>query len=128
MNHLTVRATAILSFLIILMMGAVVSNQANPPIILGGPYSPGMVVVGTDLTLSISLSGDRPMSFEWQFNGVAIPGQFNETLYFRNVTYTNAGSYRVIVRNAAGSATSEAVEVTVAPFGLYISTREVFLS
>ena len=48
------------------------------------------------------------MQYQWQFNGVDIPGATNATLTLTNVQATDEGSYRVLIRNIAGSVTSDA--------------------
>ena len=51
-------------------------------------------------------TGARPLSYQWQFNGVNLPGATRQVLTFTNAFATNAGQYRVIVTNGWGVAIS----------------------
>jgi hypothetical protein len=46
------------------------------------------------------------LNYEWQTNGVAIPGATNQTLVLTNLQAYNAGAYSVVVMNSYGSVTS----------------------
>ena len=53
------------------------------------------------------------MSYQWQFNGVAIAGATGTNLPLANLQPTNSGVYKVVVSNPAGSAISVAATLTV---------------
>ncbi|MGZ4963234.1 MAG: immunoglobulin domain-containing protein, partial [Limisphaerales bacterium] len=46
------------------------------------------------------------LSYQWQFNGADLPGATNGTFVITNVQFANAGTYDMVVSNAAGTATS----------------------
>ncbi len=65
--------------------------------------------------------GDHTLSFQWQFNGLNIPGAATNQLG-TNFTYTlpsvgpaNGGNYTVVITNAAGGITSAIVTLSVNP-------------
>lgn len=59
------------------------------------------------VTFAVSaLSFNPPLSYQWRFNGVDIPGATGSSLSFTNVQLTNAGSYTVAVMDSIGAVTS----------------------
>jgi gliding motility-associated-like protein len=58
---------------------------------------------------SLTLSASNGTSYQWQYNGVDIPGATNATL-----AATQAGSYTVLVSNGTCSSTSIATVLTIA--------------
>ncbi len=77
----------------------------SPPNITQQPVGQA-VLGGANVTFSVSASGTAPMSYFWQKNDVNIGGLGGASLSLTNVTRTNSGTYRVVVTNALGSATS----------------------
>lgn len=75
--------------------------------------SPTLVVEGSPITLSVSVSSLAPVSYQWRKNGVAIAGATSASLVLPSPTSSDSGSYDVVVSNAAGSSTSTAIPVTV---------------
>ena len=69
--------------------------------------------VGVGSTLALTASVANAERYQWQRNGVAIPGATSSTLVVNNVTGLNAGSYTVRVENAVGNLTSAPVSVNV---------------
>lgn len=68
---------------------------------------------GGSAYFSVVTSGTRPMSYQWQRNGVNIVGATYEWLAIYNLGAADAGSYTVTVSNAAGTVTSAAATLTV---------------
>lgn len=89
-----------------------VLEVATEPSITQSPTDQ-IVTEGHVATLSVSASGTPPLSFQWQFGEQDIPKATNATLTLPSVTGANAGSYRVVVRNMAGSTNSAAAHLTV---------------
>ena len=83
-----------------------------PPVITQQPLS-GTNVLGTDASFSVAGSGTPAPTYEWQLNGTAIPGATSSSLLRSAVTYGDAGSYRVVLSNVAGSVTSAVATLTV---------------
>ncbi|HZZ20398.1 MAG TPA: PQQ-binding-like beta-propeller repeat protein [Opitutaceae bacterium] len=69
--------------------------------------------VGGSLTLSVSATGPGALSYQWNFNGSAIPGATGATYSVSTVTSADAGSYTVTVTSAGSSVTSAPATVTV---------------
>ena len=87
----------------------------EPPLV---QYSPTNLTVTVRQPAFFSVGGG-PGTYQWQRNGVDIPGA---TQYFHTFVAqaADAGArYRAVLRNAAGSATSESAQLTVldAPTG-----------
>ena len=62
---------------------------------------------------TVGVSGTPPLSYQWQSNGNPLPGATNATLILANVLPSQAGEYRVEVRNRAGVALSQPATLTV---------------
>jgi formylglycine-generating enzyme required for sulfatase activity/sugar lactone lactonase YvrE len=95
--------------------GAVDQPPAWPPTIVQQPQGQS-VAAGSRVTLSVSARGESPLRYQWQFQGVNIPGATNQTLSFEDVNYSRQGRYTVIVSNREGSVQSAEVQVTVRPW------------
>ena len=68
---------------------------------------------GSNVTLSVATAGTSPLSYQWLFNGVNIPGQTNSACQLASVSAAQAGYYTLIVSNAFGA-------VTIAPVYLAV--------
>ena len=88
------------------------SSVATAPSITTQPQS-FTVAVGATANFLVGVSGDAPLAYFWSFNTNTPVGGNSNTLALVNVQTTNAGSYRVIVTNSAGTATSSAATLTV---------------
>ncbi len=71
------------------------------------------VTAGANVTFTVAASGTAPLSYQWQKDSVNLAGATSATLTLSSVTSANAGSYRAVVSNSAGSATSAAATLTV---------------
>jgi glucose/arabinose dehydrogenase/regulation of enolase protein 1 (concanavalin A-like superfamily) len=71
---------------------------------------------GQPATFSVSASGTAPLSYQWRKDNVNITGANASTYTIASAQAANAGSYQVIVTNAAGTATSQAATLTVTSF------------
>jgi hypothetical protein len=71
--------------------------------------------LGTVVTLSAAASGDGPIDYRWQRNGVDVAGARSATLYLPSLQPDQLGSYSVIVSNAGGSVASTPVAVNFPP-------------
>ncbi len=71
------------------------------------------VNVGDTATFSVTATGTDPLSYQWKKDGANVNGATGATLILGNVQPSNAGSYSVVVSNAAGSVTSAAATLTV---------------
>jgi hypothetical protein len=69
--------------------------------------------LGEAVKLQTVTSGTLPISYQWQFNDVDLPGETGDVLEIARVTFEQAGAYRVIATNDYGTATSDEAELTV---------------
>ncbi len=79
--------------------------------------SPGSLVVpaATNVVFSIAAVGSQPMSYQWLFNGTAIPGATAPQYSISDVQSWNAGNYQALVANGFGSVTSSPASLGVTP-------------
>src|SRR5207248_666152 len=74
---------------------------------------------GTDAIFSVTAIGTQPLSYQWQFNGAnlvngnQLTGATSPTLSLGYVLPANAGSYSVLVSNAAGIISSAPANLQV---------------
>jgi hypothetical protein len=64
------------------------------------------ILFGDPYTLSVSVAGTRPFTFQWKKDGVDLPGETSRTLAFESTTPGNSGTYSVTISNGAGTTTS----------------------
>lgn len=88
--------------------------QTAAPTIVNHPLSQ-TIMETSPVTFDVSASGVG-LSYQWQFNNVNIAGANAASYTIASITNANAGSYRVIVTNTAGSTTSNPALLTVTPF------------
>lgn len=87
----------------------------DPPAITAQPQA-ATVADGSSATFSVSTTGGAPLSFQWQRNGVAIPGATSASYTTSPLNLADSRSaFRVTVSNAVGSVTSQTVAVQVNP-------------
>ncbi len=90
------------------------SIVAIGPIITTQPRSQS-VTVGTTAQFSVTATGTPALTYQWRLNNGAIAGATSSTFTLSNAQFTDAGSYTVVVTNAAGSVTSLPATLTVNP-------------
>lgn len=73
-----------------------------------------LLAVGAPLFLSVTATGSAPLKYQWLKNKVAIRGATAPYFYVAKVALAYGGEYACVAKNAAGSATSTAVQVGVA--------------
>jgi glucose/arabinose dehydrogenase len=72
------------------------------------------VTIGQSVMFSVTASGSPPLSYQWQRNGVDIPGATSSSYTLPLALPTDDGArFRVRVTNGAGSATSNEAVLTV---------------
>jgi hypothetical protein len=59
--------------------------------------------------------GQKPLTYQWQFEGKNLPGETFPMLALDYVTTNQAGHYQVWITNAAGVISSDIVNLTVTP-------------
>jgi hypothetical protein len=81
-----------------------------PPIITAQPTNQRVCSGGV---LTLSVIANFAASYQWSFNGAAIPGATNSTYSVPGATSADHGNYSVTVTNALGSVTSTVASVVV---------------
>ena len=85
-----------------------------PPSILAQPQDQ-TATAGANVSFIVAASGSSPLSYQWQLNSAPIAGATASSLVVTNLQDTQAGTYRVVVSNPFGSATSSNAQLTVLP-------------
>jgi sugar lactone lactonase YvrE len=85
---------------------------APPPIILIQPADQ-TVAAGQPISLNVSAESLLPVSYQWQKDGVAVPGATRATLSLTNLQPNQGGAYVVTVANGSGQVVSRPAAVTV---------------
>ena len=89
-----------------------VTVPGETPIITADPQS-AAVAQGENVSFAVTATGQQPLSYQWRFNGAPIGGAVGSSYQILNAQPSHAGSYDVVVSNAAGSTTSAAATLTV---------------
>jgi hypothetical protein len=106
---------------------ALVRILPSAPVILANPVSL-MVGASSNATFSVVAQGSSTLSYQWLLNNSPLAGATVNQLLLTNVQATNAGSYSVVISNAAGVVTSSAATLTVTPVLPYFVTQPVGLT
>lgn len=91
---------------------AVALRVLVPPTIQTQPSSV-KIDPGANASFTVVAVGDAPLSYQWQKNGINLPGQTGTGLTINNVTAADAGNYTVVVENPGGAATSSRASLTL---------------
>ena len=99
--------------------GSVTSNGAvltvqTAPVITSQPSST-TVAAGANATFTVTATGNPSPTYQWRKDGANISGATSSSLTISNAQVSSAGSYSVVVTNAAGSATSDGATLTIQP-------------
>jgi hypothetical protein len=98
----------------VLLNWSLIATTAVIPVILVQPVSQG-VVLGSNAQFTVTAAGVG-LTYQWRFNGTALPGATNATLLLTNVQSAQRGFYTVLVRNAAGNSVESApAQLQLAP-------------
>jgi hypothetical protein len=71
------------------------------------------VVAGSNLTLTATVVGAPPISFQWRFAGTNLPDATNNVLAYTPVTTNQAGNYTLVLTNVYGAITSSVATINV---------------
>jgi len=88
---------------------------SNIPVSIADVTLPGDVVAvaGQSMTLSSSVAGSPPISYQWYFGTSAIAGATNATYVVPFLVSSNAGAYHYAASNPANSTNSRSASVVV---------------
>ncbi len=84
------------------------------PRLLTQPSS-STAAAGGEVTLTASAFGGS-LSYQWQKDGIDVPGATSTTLALHNLTSADVGAYSLAARNSAGVVVSSVVNVALANF------------
>ena len=87
---------------------SIVAEGPGQTVILAPP-SPVTVAVGAAAGFGVVASGTGPFTFQWQRNGVNLPGATNRIYRIASVQSGDAGNFRVIVTGPSGASVTSAV-------------------
>jgi hypothetical protein len=96
----------------LLSSNAVLTVKVFPPSIELQPLSQN-VMMGSNASFKVSVSGTPPFQYQWRFAGTNILDATNAAYAIEAVGATHTGNYSVVVTNPAGSATSSNALLTV---------------
>lgn len=91
----------------------VMLSVLSPPVITQHP-APRSVSQGQAATFSVQASGRTPMTCRWQKNEEDIPDETSLSLTIASAQEADRGSYRAVLTNANGTATSDPALLSVA--------------
>ena len=91
-----------------------ITSVGSSPSIVSQPKAV-TVTAGQAAVFQVTATGTAPLGYQWQRNGVNVPGATTATLTINNAQAANAGDYRVVVSNGAGNVTSTIAKLTVNP-------------
>jgi len=91
----------------------VTAGPGQAPTIITGPQNQS-VAVGGDANFLVVVDSPLAVTYQWQFNGVALPGATAPSLALNQVGLSQAGNYSVKVSNNSGIVTSSPAILTIA--------------
>jgi hypothetical protein len=108
--------------------------EQTPP---SAPYVVTQPVGGTNfpgdsITLSVTVGGSDPLTFQWQMEPLGgnsysnITNATNASLIFTNLGLSDSGFYQVVLHNPLGSTNSAATEVLVIPVPAPTATNTIY--
>ena len=83
------------------------------PVVIGTQPQNLTVALGSAANFSVITGGTAPLSYQWRFEGVDLPGETGPSLALVNVQYPNGGAYSVRIANSFGAVTSAVATLTV---------------
>ena len=98
-------------------------NPAVAPTITQQPASVS-VRANDPVSFSVTATGTSPFSYQWQFGGTNITGANGPSFTIPQVATSDAGTYTVIVSNAAGATASAPATLTIAPPGVNLALHQ----
>ena len=96
----------------------ITASFSGIPNLTGQPLAQ-TVNTGASVTFSVTATGAGPFSYQWQFDGKNLAGATNSSLTQTNLTFGNAGHYRVAIANFYGTATSDGARLRFVGLNLF---------
>lgn len=76
---------------------------------------------GGSASFAVTVTGAGPITYQWTFNSVNIPGATSSNLSLTGVTTNQTGTYLVRVTNPGGTVNSQPATLTVVPVTVSVS-------
>ena len=100
-------------------MGTTLSDAAHlsvnrAPVVLVQPIA-ATVNPGSGVSFSVQTTGTLPMSYQWRKDTTDIPGAVAATYQIAAASMADAATYRCVIRNMAGSISSQGARLVVNP-------------
>src|SRR5688572_11427179 len=93
------------------LMGFSIPQTGMPAPTIRSQPQPQRVLAGR--TVRLEVLAYPAATYQWQRNGVDVPGATGSVLQLQNAQTSQAGTYRVLVSNATGTTQSDAVLVNI---------------
>jgi hypothetical protein len=90
----------------------IIYAKTTTPYITNQPASIA-VAEGQPASFNVTALGTIPLTYQWQRDGIDIPGATGATFLINNAILADEGEYQVIVSNSAGNTTSTGGMLTV---------------
>jgi hypothetical protein len=90
----------------------ITAEASEVPRIITPPASQS-VLAGSTIRLFVVADSPLQLAYQWQFNGIDIPGATGPVLDLYGIRVEQAGNYRVVVKNAEGVVVSAAAQLSV---------------
>ncbi|MGZ5544612.1 MAG: immunoglobulin domain-containing protein, partial [Limisphaerales bacterium] len=97
------------------------SLRAGTPPSISPPLADQQVALAGSAMLSVSATGDAPLSYQWSLNGANLTSGTTSSYSLSYVQAADLGTYSIVVSNPYGSATNNAVlsaACTASPSGI----------
>jgi hypothetical protein len=102
------------------------SPSTNAPPSIGAQPQSQIVVQGSNATMTVSVAGTPPISYQWRFNGNVITGASAFSFTRTNSQQIHSGNYDVIISNAWGVITSTVAVLQVGVLGFQTAFSDNF--
>ncbi len=97
-----------------ILLNTTIPPACNPADITSSPSSTTICVGDAVHTITVTATGDAPLSYQWQKDGINASGvSANSASYNINHDKANSGTYRCLVSNACGTAISSEASITI---------------
>ncbi len=78
-----------------------------PTVVINSQPASATVVACSDVTFTVTATGDGPLSYQWWFNDQPIPGATNPSYEISSAKESNAGPYTVAVSDSCSAVASD---------------------
>lgn len=104
------------------LLASLGAHAATPVSITSQPSSM-LVSEGTWQRIKVGATGTTPISYQWYKNGSLLTGATSNSITFKSIKATNAGSYYCVIKNPVSTATSSAASLKIMSVPVSYSMR-----